>query len=227
MKSKFLLFTLLVLISNNVILKASSHANIDTLITKITIFSNQDTLELTGIAQSNLYSDIINKKRSKWTDYIIPIILGLFAGLIALYQVKLNNITSAKIEWVEKFRDSLSDYLTNADAAAVGIINVDHMGLLEKEKENKSERYYKYYDSYCSYTDLASRYYVQVKLLLYKKNKEFEELEVLIDDIDKSYSEVKNDTEIKNLRNKIIQCISLSQNILKIEWKKIDKKSKS
>ncbi|WP_204346682.1 hypothetical protein [Psychroserpens algicola] len=202
-----------------------SHAN-DTLKVKIEntkVISKLDTLDVKG--NINLVTaQKVEKKSSEWLSYAVPIVLGLLAGLIALYQVKLNNITSAKIEWVRKFSDVSSHYLMNIDSSAVELTNYIHLNKKEADQTDKSDEYNDCYKKYCAATDLASQYYFQVKLLFYKNTREFQHLETLLDELDNLYGEVKNKEDINSLRAKMREFILSAQQILAEEWKSIERK---
>ncbi len=156
---------------------------------------------------------------SKWTDYLIPISLGLFAGLIALYQVKLNNITAAKIKWSEDFRAILSSYLTNIDSSAINLINLNHIKSKGLELEENSKKYYGFYEKYSSCTDLATQFYFQLKLLINRDSEDFVKFESILEQLDMDYGNVENRTDIENLRLEIRNCLKISQEIIKKEWK--------
>jgi hypothetical protein len=47
-------------------------------------------------------------------EYIIPILVALIAAVITLWQIKLNNITSSRIKWIESMRLLVSDYCIEA-----------------------------------------------------------------------------------------------------------------
>lgn len=160
----------------------------------------------------------VDCKDKEWTNYLIPILLGLFAGLIALYQVKLNNITAARIKWSEEFRDSLSLYLTNIDSSAINLINIVHIKSKGLDTDENSKKYYGFYEKYSTCTDLATQYYFQLKLLINRDSKFFNQFESLLEELDNDYGEVQNDHDTENLRHKINSCIEVGQIILKKEW---------
>ena len=55
-----------------------------------------------GINNSELLNSIIENS--------ITIIIALIAGIIALYQVKSNIVSSTRINWIENLRLSISEY---------------------------------------------------------------------------------------------------------------------
>jgi hypothetical protein len=188
------------------------------------LVSQNDSIKMSGdikIVSPNK-EDIQKVNENDWLTYIIPILMGLFAGLIALRQVKLNNITVAKIDWVEKFRDTLSNYLMNIDSSSVHLSNLKHFKEKEKDNEKKSAQYYEHYEKYSLCTDLATQHFFKLKLLFYKNNKESKDLEILINELDILYGEVKCQDDIDKLREKITICINISQNLLRKEWTLIE-----
>jgi hypothetical protein len=73
---------------------------------------------LLGILTSFLILYYIN-----WKELISPQILkvgfatflALLAGLIALYQVKANVISSARIKWIEEFKTNVSEFISSTN----------------------------------------------------------------------------------------------------------------
>nr|WP_319571641.1 hypothetical protein [uncultured Draconibacterium sp.] len=222
MKNLILIFSIIIFSSCSQ-QQGSKTDSINLTAKSIKIFTPTDTISATG--EFEMITNTPTKKEHKWLDYLIPILLGLFAGLIALYQIKLNNITAAKIKWVERYRDVLSHYLTNVDSSAIHLVNICHIKEKESKKGKKSKRYYEFYEKYSTCADLATHYYFQLKVLLYKNNDEFKNLEKLLDELDSLYGEVKTDKEIKALRKKIESFITSSQQTLGNEWKLIEKRN--
>jgi len=56
-----------------------------------------------------------SKKPINYLDFIIPIIVALIAASIAILQVKMNIINSARIQWIENLRKQISTYITEVD----------------------------------------------------------------------------------------------------------------
>jgi len=224
MKTKIIIY-LSILLFNSSFLVANSSTT-DTLnisFDKLLIENSSDTSKVSGVIS-------ILQKREKpeeepiWIGYIIPILLGLFAGLIALYQVKLNNLTAAKIKWIESFRDILSLYLTNIDAAAVNYLNMKFIKKNDTNNDEISKKYYEFYENYCISTDLAFQNYCKIKLLLNNNKKEHHEFELKIDELDGLFDNIKCEEDKSILRNKTAECISLSQKLLSKELQLISSK---
>lgn len=226
MKSRILQITLLFLIMSsgpNLFAYVFEIDTVDILLQNIMLTSSKDTVELTGNIKLFSYGQATTKEGQSLGNYLIPILLGLFAGLIALYQVKLNNITAAKIKWIEQYRNALSSYLTNIDSSATDLLDVMYIQESEKPFGEEDKKYYDFYEKYSISTKLADRDYLLIKLLVKKNNQKFNKFELQIDELDTLYGEVKGKENMDKLRDKIKECIYTSQDILSDEWKAVEK----
>lgn len=101
-----------------------------------------------------------NKEESKWNiilkdiiPSILPILLALFGGVIALIQInrqskytlihnKANNISQARIKWIQDFRDLLCSFI-----GEVTIVNYHLSIVIEENKAGKKDEAREKYDS--------------------------------------------------------------------------------
>lgn len=112
----------------------------------------------------------------------ITIVLALIAGLIALYQVKANIISGARMTWVNQLRDTISAYCMKTESCAILIQN------MVDECEGKSgteitaiiKRHYEGYSAACSESGILAN-----KILLYLDpgNKKHKQIEALVNGI--------------------------------------------
>lgn len=85
-----------------------------------------------------------------WRELISPEILkvgfatflALLAGLIALYQVKANVISSARIKWIEEFKTNVSEFIAFSNEC---LFAYDLHA--KKGEDNETEYFNKYYEA--------------------------------------------------------------------------------
>jgi len=160
--------------------------------------------------------------KSSILDYVlkngITIIMALLAGLIALYQVKSNVISNARMKWMEELRTSLSEL---CDSAARTLLNYNNY-LKGQELADKDYRddYDRYMNSFSKFNILRGK----VKLLLDPDNDKHIQIEELINDVSHKISNEKiNITPSTELSAKLASIIELSKQIFKEEWKRSKK----
>jgi len=151
--------------------------------------------------------------KSSITDYL-PIFVALIAGLLALFQVKANIISSARIEWTQNLRKTVSSFL-----AEVMILNYNLRKVLDLTNAGKNSDAKILYDQQTENFKKVFEYGNQIKLFLNNKDEtEHTDLQIIIEDyLDKS-THGKDATEIENLEEKQKEIISKSQDILKKAW---------
>lgn len=153
------------------------------------------------------------KKKNIFTN-IIPIIVVIIAGLLALFQVKANIISSARIEWTQKLRKTLSLFLSE-----VMHINLNLRDIASKyngtNKDEAGESYIKQYDNFKKVNEYAS----QIKLFLNnQKEPDHQDLQKKIDEYVFKATKDPNFDDVKSLDDMEAKIIELSQKILKQAW---------
>lgn len=87
------------------------HVN-DSLINKIDLLSSPTNFHLSNDSLNFVVKNIVNPESGwdkLWSN--TPTILGiLLAAFFAIYQVKLNLITAARIKWIEELRKDVAEY---------------------------------------------------------------------------------------------------------------------
>ena len=149
---------------------------------------------------------------------IVTIIIALIAAMVALFQVKLNIISDARVKWIESLREALSQYCMEVELYSLtkGNFIYEGKGKTGLELENILNKYYP------SLTDSGNKVLkLQSKVMLYlnsnnKKHKEIEDLlrqnSLLIHDTNADHRE--------KIQKNIQQVIVLAKDIFKTEWKK-------
>ena len=157
--------------------------------------------------------------KSSILDYVlkngITIVLALIAGMIALYQVKSNVISTARIKWMENLRISLSEL---CDCAAKTYVN--NSNFKKGEKGDKYNDYDKYLESYSKFNIQWSK----VKLLLDSNNTYHSKIESLLDKVSSMLNVTNIDTtKQRDLTDVLSELIKLSKLVFREEWKRSKK----
>jgi hypothetical protein len=163
--------------------------------------------------------DPIDKPGVGWKDLwrnLPTILIALIAGFIALYQMKLNIISSARIRWIEDLRDSLSKLYPAAIDTVVSAENYRNA----KASNNQTDfnQYYSEYSVHISNFNILSN---KIKMQLNSNEAEHKYIEDLIDKIDFKL-DTKNIENItaQDIENDLKLIVSYSKKIFKKEWDK-------
>lgn len=131
---------------------------------------------------------------------------------MTLAQVRANNISQARINWIQDLRSELSSY--NGEVA---IINFYLQEVIELNESDKKEEAKKLYNEQIERIKDARQYAFKIKLFLNKDETDHSKLENLIDQYYKAaledYSTVKSDFD--SISNDILD---VSRKILKDAW---------
>lgn len=148
---------------------------------------------------------------------VVTIIIALGAGMIALYQVKSNVISSARIQWITDLRECTSNIYGVAISTHSNIKNA-------MDKKAGTEINLQYYEKYNATQHELNILVNKIKMLLNPDENEHLKLESIIDEIDKMLDKDKIDkiTSLE-LENKLKEIIPISKAIFKKEWKKSKK----
>jgi len=164
-----------------------------------------------------------NSDNSQLITNGITIFLALTAALIALYQVKSNIISSARITWIENLRDAISNYTVEVSNCATILENTMDEGKGRSDDEIEKilkDNYHLYFVSSSKSNILAHKIY----LYLNSQEDDHKEIEILI----KKISNHLHKTHLKELNKDEIEVdvekiISISKRIFKKEWTKSKK----
>ena len=148
----------------------------------------------------------------------VTIIIALFAGIVALHQVKLNVVSDARIKWIESLRDTISQYCTELHKCSLLKAN-----FFDEKKDKTGQELenvlIKFYPPYSESSNEVLR--LQSKVLLYLDSND--ETHKQIEDLLRQNSLLlhdKNEYHIEKIRRNIEQIIRLSKEIFKAELKK-------
>lgn len=164
-----------------------------------------------------------NNDNSQLLTNGLTIILALIAAIIALYQVKSNIISNARITWIENLRNAITDYTVEVLSYVVIIHNIMNKAKGKSNDEIKNivkKEYQLCFDS-LKKIDILGK-----KILLYLNSEEKEHKKI--------------ETKIKNIRTNLIkdhiqklgkdkiesdiqEIIETSKCIFKKEWTKSKK----
>ncbi|PKB17955.1 hypothetical protein [Flavobacterium sp. 5] len=160
---------------------------------------------------------------SNLLTYILPILVALIAAFIALCQVKSNNISSARIAWMENLREILSELIVAYADCHLIVMNMHHK-LEEARKISQiaigeiiKTDYHLHVASIHKVNKLANK----VLLYLDSDNANHHRIEALIDKLSKNlrFEDVLN-LKQDELQENLDEIILLSKKIFKCEWQK-------
>lgn len=131
---------------------------------------------------------------------------------MTLAQVRANNISQARINWIQDLRSELSLY--NGEVAIINFYLQDVIDLIESDKKDEAE---KLYNDQIERIKNARQYAFKIKLFLNQNETDHKKLEALIDKYFKTaledYSTVKSD--FNAISDEILDA---SRKILKDAW---------
>lgn len=150
---------------------------------------------------------------------LITIFLGLVAGFIALYQMKSNIISSARIRWIEDLRDSLSKFYP----VCLDVI-IWHSNFMHAKKTGTQEVIDSNYAEYDRHQTTFNALSNKIKMQLNSKEDEHRKIEEIIDLIDSKIT-TENIQETDQLEVELLlkEIVILSKKIFKKEWDKSKK----
>lgn len=146
----------------------------------------------------------------------IAIVLALLAGGLALFQIKANVISSARIKWIEDLRDTLSKlYPVSLDTVTSAR---EYRIAKSSGKDAEAIRYDEANSRYLSDFNALSN---KIKMLLNSSEPEHRQIEHVIDVIDKKLDKKNIDTVTAyEINDDLKLIVSLSKIIFKKEWDK-------
>ncbi|WP_291076447.1 MULTISPECIES: hypothetical protein [unclassified Empedobacter] len=150
----------------------------------------------------------------------IPILIAIIAWFAALYQVKSNIISNARINWTNNLRDLVSEYIVTSKTTVLLVNNIKNKVLnLGEDHINKIiENNYSIYLNESNKTEIIGN---KILLLL---NPKYPDHKIIINSINEVYKYLEFE-DINNLDKNIIEpflqdIIEASQRIIDNEWQK-------
>lgn len=89
------------------------------------------------------FKELVNKEMFTIDNLkiLLPLLLVVITGIIALYQMKSNIFVSYRIRWIENFKLNLSGYISETHLALFSL------QIYSKDKENRKAYYDKYFEA--------------------------------------------------------------------------------
>ena len=122
---------------------------------------------------------IISKNTFEANSYMIqylPLFITIIAGIIAIYQVRLNHNANYRLKWIEGFRNAVSLLISEVNEYSftlTKIISDERKGEVDKDcKEDDMIRFQ-------NAIKTSTRYFNEVLLFLDPKNKRHQELSLI------------------------------------------------
>lgn len=162
------------------------------------------------------------EKEFDWNDFFknaLTILLALIAGLITLYQMKSNIISSSRIRWIEELKELLSKLYSETLKAHNAHRNCINAGKTEEKEEFNAQ-----YENYSNYLSNFNSISNKIKMHLNSNEPAHRNIENIIDRIDmKLSSDQILNFDQKNIENDLKEIVLNSKIIFKEEWDKSKK----
>lgn len=158
----------------------------------------------------------------------IPIFAVIIAGLFALFQIRSNNITNARLRWLENFKQLITDFIAEITSIQLKEGITKNISGTEFEAQFFKDFNIKMIESYLDHLKSIQNKLTLIKLNLNPK----EELHLKLNDyitvhmnLFNSLPQNKSDeikkTEIyKKLKDSENKLIYIIQRLVKLEWEK-------
>lgn len=169
--------------------------------------------------ENSLKTKPLKTKKFDWNDLLknfISIFLALLAGLFAIYQMKLNIITSARIKWNEDLRDAFSKlYSSSLEAHAA------HRNYLTAFNASMPANANQHYSEYINNMSIFNASANKIMMMLNSNEREHKDIEDTISLIDSmlTVSSIRTVTQI-DIENELKKIVRNSKVIFKKEWEK-------
>ena len=153
--------------------------------------------------------------------FVLPILLALLAGFIALLQVKSNIIANARISWMDDLRTSLSKvYATALNAIAAYKHYLDELNAVKfgsGNKENEKTHYNNYLSAITEFNITKNR----IEMLLIKSMSHGDAIVKKLNLIDEMLDKRKIETtDIHLVEDMLREIVQESKLIFEQEWKR-------
>jgi hypothetical protein len=167
----------------------------------------------------------------KWIEFIqwAPLIVALIAGLFALMQIRLNNITNARIRWLDALRQLVADFSSEVISLSIKMGVISHVDALRESghHSNLAEEFTKALNG----EKIPQLQRIQLKYDLIRLNlNPKEEIHIQMETILDRYMDMINEIPIKegeelhklnvDMRVGYEKLILISRLVMKLEWEK-------
>ncbi|MES2728284.1 MAG: hypothetical protein V4643_14340 [Bacteroidota bacterium] len=147
--------------------------------------------------------------------------VALFAGMIALYQVKLNIISNARIKWIEGLRDTLSQYCEKIEDCSESKNRLLYE-INNKEEKEHNEALDKFYNPYASSAKEVLKLQSKTFLYLNSNDEKHKQIEELLRQNSLLLHEKHRDNG-KAIHINTEKIVSIAKDVFKAEWKRSKK----
>ncbi len=172
---------------------------------------------------------------------IFTLIAALIVGQYAIIQIRNNNITNARIKWLENLKNFISQFAACSSDLILSVQISHYKAAYENQEKNISDLNWEHEKRVIN---LITSLYTNLHLIILNLNpKEDSHIKLkdklnahykLLTDFIKTYGNLTNDKGekisemeyINKVDEKILEIILLSRYIMKIEWEKV-KRSES
>jgi len=162
---------------------------------------------------------------SQW----LPIFVVFIAGFFALHQIRSNNITNARIKWLDNLKLSVADFFSEATGLLMKEGVARAINLRRQNEPNKEQHqldYDKMNHSVMEHLQAIELKYSLLKLNLNPKEKLHVNFEKLLESFMDLINKIPDisDNEFRSLLHEITICnsklIEISRYVIKLEWER-------
>lgn len=181
---------------------------------------------MANVLQPVLMKYLMNEEITRW----LPLLATLVAGIFALSQIRSNNITNARIKWLENLKQVLTDFLSECfilqmkEGLSKGI---NERGEKAKIPETSMAYLNKINESTIEHLRIIESKHDLIKLNLNPKEDLHQKLETLLDNYMDLFNKIpaqKSTDEYNALLRKMSAhsdtIVLLIRYIMKLEWEK-------
>ncbi|WP_313094258.1 hypothetical protein [Empedobacter sp.] len=150
----------------------------------------------------------------------IPVLIAIIAWFAALYQVKSNIISNARINWTNNLRDLVSEYIVSSKTTVLLITNISKKAL----RAGEDKIYEVIENNYENYLIESNKTEITGNKILLLLNPKYPEHKIIINSINEVYKYLEfediNDIDKNKIEPFLQDIIDASQRIIDCEWQK-------
>jgi hypothetical protein len=168
----------------------------------------------------------MNQEITRW----LPLLVVTVAGFFALSQIKSNNITNARIKWLENLKQVLTDFISESSSFQFkeGIsIGISKNNPKAETSEYAQSFLNKITESTIDHLKIIESKHDLIKLNLNPKEILHQKLEILLDEYMEMFNQIPSQNKINDYTVLIRKMsahshtiILLARYIMKLEWEK-------
>lgn len=175
---------------------------------KVIMQINDTVYHTISIIQKSTDSNVSDKI----VENSVTIFIALVAGLVALYQVKSNIVSSARIKWIEELRHEISQLYNDTLGTILYWTNF--------QKAKKDEDYNRYDLAHSNFFILSNK----IRMKLNFKEDNHLKLNTLLNEIELMLEPENIETTTQtDVEVKLKEIVDISRQIFKLEWDKSKK----